>query len=877
MDTARWQRVQEVFHRALELPAAEREDFLVETCADDPSLADSVRALLRADATSETVIDRGVEALAVEATAGTPDATLPREIGPYRILRLLGEGGMGVVVLAERTDLHNLVAIKLLRDSWASLARRERFASEQRTLAQLNHPSIARLYDADVLPDHTPWFAMEYVEGLPLDRYCETHACTTVQRLGLIRSVCEAVMHAHQHAVTHRDLKPSNILVTAGGQVKLLDFGIAKRVEELGDDTARTRTELRLMTPAYAAPEQVSGGRLGIHTDVYSLGVVLYELLAGHSPHDLAGRSPAEIDRILGEVEPARPSEKGRSRDRSAGWADLDVLVLTALQKDPARRYRTVESMIRDIDHYLNGEPLEARPDTAGYRLGKFARRHWQPLGIAALVLTGAITLVASYTARLTEARNEALAESARTQRIQAFMVRLFEGGDAAAGPADTLRVVSLLARGVREAGALSTEPAIRAELFQTLGGIYKTLGQLEQADTLLQASLAVRRATFGHDHPDVAKSLVGLGLLRADQSQLEEAEQLVRAAIALAEADPAKPIALLSRATTALGLVLELRGDYPQAIDVLSRAARLDSLAKAPATDVSETLTNLANCHFYSGHYDIADSLNQVVLRLDRGIHGDRHPHVASDLINLGAIQSEQGQWENAERYFREALSIFSDWYGEKHYETAASLTMLARVLIPQNRLVEARGLLGRALSIREHVYGPDHPSVASSVNELARIAQREKRYDDAERGFRRMVRIYQAAYDGKHYLIGLAIANLGGVSMDRERPAEAEALFRQALARYAETLAPDHPTAAITRLRLGRSLLRQRRPQAALAETRAAYDVLGRQSVPPADWMKSAREDLLAEYEALGKASEAAEMRAVIAQEVSPATPSR
>ena len=869
MDTARWQRIQELFHQAADLPAGERERFIADSAGDDDALADAVRSLLREDAEGDTLIDRGVAGVAAGAVAGGSAAHVPPEIGPYRILRTLGEGGMGVVVLAERTDLRNLVAIKLLRDAWASPARRERFASEQRTLAQLNHPSIARLYDADILPDHTPWFAMEYVEGLPLDRYCQVHACTTVRRLQIFREVCEAVMHAHQHAVIHRDLKPSNILVTAGGQVKLLDFGIAKQVEDLAPEVDRTRTELRLMTPAYAAPEQVRGGQLGIHTDVYSLGVVLYELLAGRSPHDLAGRSPAEVDRILGEVEPDKPSVHGRARDRGAGWADLDVLVLTALQKDPARRYRTVESLLRDIDHYLAGEPLEARPDTAGYRLRKYARRHWRPLAVAAAVLAVVVTLVTSYTVRLRHARNTALAQSARTERIQRFMVDLFEGGDASAGPSDTLRVVSLLSAGVREARTLDGEPGVQAELFQTLGGIYKTLGQLERADTLLQTSLAIRRRIAGDDPRDVSRSLVALGLLRADQSQLEEAEKLVREGLEIAERTRPPDASLLARATTALGLVIEVRGDYPEAIEILTRAARLDSLAGTPPAEASETLTELANCHFYSGHYETADSLNRIVLALDRSLHGERHPHVASDLINLGAVQSEWGHWSEAEAHYRQALGIYREWYGEEHYETAASITMLARVLIPQMRLTEARELLERALAIREKVFGPDHPNVASTLNELARVAQREGRYDDAERGFSRMVSIYRAAFDDKHYLIGLALANLGAVSMDRKQPAAAEPLFREALRRYAETLPADHQFVGITHLRLGRSLHQQGRTRQGLQETGEGYRILKAQSDVPAEWLKIAREDLVAEYEALGQKGEAAAMRAELAHE--------
>jgi serine/threonine-protein kinase len=427
---------------------------------------------------------------------------------------MLGEGGMGVVYLAERDDLGNMVAIKILRDAWLSPARRERFLAEQRMLAQLNHPSIARLYDANTLPDGTPWFAMEYVEGVPLTRYCEQLGSSIKQRLILFREVCTAVQHAHLHAVIHRDLKPSNVLVRPDGSVRLLDFGIAKQLDRFDAPADRTRTGLRLMTPAYAAPEQIRGDRVGIYTDVYSLGVVLYELLAGKLPFDLADRTPGEAERMILEQEPEKPS----------AIPDLDVLCLTAMHKDPERRYSSVEALIRDIDHYLRSEPLEAQRDTLRYRARKFIGRNRRAVTAAAVALTLVIGLVAFFTVRLAIARNRALAEAARTQRIQRFMLNLFEGGEKESGPADNLRVITLLDRGVQEAQDLNSEPAVQAELYQTLGSIYQKLGKLDRADSLLSSALDRRISLFGKDSSETADSLVALGLLRIDQERLPEA-----------------------------------------------------------------------------------------------------------------------------------------------------------------------------------------------------------------------------------------------------------------------------------------------------------------------------------------------------------------
>ena len=445
MDSARWERIQTLFHAVADLPPNEQGAALEAARDDDPSLVAEVLALLREDAGANSVLDRGLADAALRMLDRTT-APLPSDrFGPYRITGFLGEGGMGVVYLAIRDDLGSVAAIKVLRDATLSPARRERFALEQRTLASLNHPAIATLHDADVLPSGTPWFAMEYVEGVPLTEHCQRNRSSLGDRLRLFRTVCEAVQHAHRHLVVHRDLKPSNILVRPDGSLKLLDFGIAKQLDTLdGADTA-TRTGLRLMTPAYAAPEQFRGEQVGIHTDVYALGVVLYELLSGRVPFDLADRTPSAAENIVSTEDPAKPSVAAAVSAIPSGvlaargqWADLDVLCLTAMHKDPQRRYATVDALIRDVDHFLTSEPLEARPDTLGYRLDKFVRRHRRGVTSAAAAALLIFALSAFYAVGLTRARDTAVAEATRTQRIQRFLVSLFEGGDESVGPADS-------------------------------------------------------------------------------------------------------------------------------------------------------------------------------------------------------------------------------------------------------------------------------------------------------------------------------------------------------------------------------------------------------------------------------------------------------
>ena len=528
MDPARFERVQELFHVAVQLTGAERDQFLAGV---EGELREELASLLAEDDGPSSLMDRGAAIASVEEI---PEELLAKAFGPNRLEKLPGEGGMGLVFLGRRDDLGSLAAIKVLRDAWLSPERRARFLAEQRALAELRHPSIAMLYDADTLPDGTPWFAMEYVAGLPLTEYCEGRASDLRERLRLFRCVCEAVQHAHRHGIIHRDLKPSNVLVSEQGEVKLLDFGIAKQI-----DTADglTRTGPGPMTPPYAAPEQQRGEATGIYTDVYGLGNLLYELLVGRLPN--------------GGV----PSAAGHVTATGAEWRDLDVLSKTALHPEPNRRYGSVEALLRDLDHFRAGEPLEARLDGWRYRAGKFVRRHRLAVAAAtaAIILVSGLTLVCGL--RLREARNTAVAEAARSQRMMRFVLNLFDGGDQYAGPAKDLRVVTLLDRGAGEARALSGDPEAQAELYRTLGGVERKLGNLEKADALLREAVAQ-----GKRPTALSLSLLELALLRADQAQFDEVERLAREGVALSRRIEGG----LADALDTLGKVLEEEDRIP-------------------------------------------------------------------------------------------------------------------------------------------------------------------------------------------------------------------------------------------------------------------------------------------------------------------------
>jgi len=868
MDATRWQQIQRLFHEAAAMSAADRDASLRAACGDDEELRSEVLAMLDADNRGNSILETGMPQVADQILAGTePPLLINKEIGAYTIHQILGEGGMGVVYLAERKDLGNRVAIKILRDAWLSPARRERFQSEQRLLAQLNHPSIARLYDADTLPDGTPWFVMEYVEGLPLTDYCRRHNCSIERRLQLLRQVCEAVQYAHEHTVIHRDLKPSNIFAKGDGSVRLLDFGIAKQLESVDTAVDQTRTVVRMMTPAYAAPEQIRGESVGVQSDVYSLGVILFQLLTDRLPFDLSNLTPNEAASVVAEHEPGRPSAAHGGWDATVSkraWADLDVLCLTAMRKDPQRRYRSVEALIRDMDHFSSGQPLDARPDTWHYRVGKFVRRNHQAVAVALLVFASITGLITFFALRLARARDAAIAEAARTQRVQQFMTNLFQGGDEAAGPADNLRVTTLLERGLQEARSLGDDPKVQAELYEDLGSIYQKLGKFDQADSLLQSALERHQALFGADSPEVAENLLAISSLRLEQARLEEAEQAARQALQMTNRHLAQDHSARARAALALGSVLGARGSYDQAIQYLNEAVRLQSVPGAAEVDLASSLSALAAAQYSAGHYDTSDSLYRRLLEMHKKIYGERHPVVAEDLGNLGSIQQDLGYYAEAERFHRQALEITASYYGQQHPKVAAELTMLGRALTYQKRYEEAGNVLQRALTIQEQIYGPVHPAMADTLNELGNVASMREQLDEAESAFRRVVEIYRRVYGDGHYLVAIALSNIASLYMDRKNYSRAEELYRDVVQRFQDTLGADNVNTGIARVKLGRTLLRAGRYQEAEVQSLTGYEILVQQTSPQTSFLRAARKDLAAEYDALQQPGKSAKFRA-------------
>ncbi|HEX6185320.1 MAG TPA: serine/threonine-protein kinase, partial [Pyrinomonadaceae bacterium] len=562
-----------------------------------------------------------------------------RRVGAYRVTGVIGQGGMAEVYRAVRDDdqFRKEVAVKVVRRGMVSEFTLARFRHERQILASLEHPNIARLLDGGATEDGLPYFVMECVEGRPITEYCEAGGLSTRRRLKLFRRVCAAVSYAHRNLIVHRDLKPSNVLVTGDGVPKLLDFGIAKLLAPESSPTAvtvaRTMTAVRLMTPEYASPEQVRGETVTTAADVYSLGALLFELLTGERAHKLADRSLAEIERVICETEAERPSAvvsrragvPFRLRRELAG--DLDNIVLTALRKEPDRRYRSAEQLSEDVRRYLEGRPVTARQDTLGYRAGKFVRRHKASVAAAVAVFV----LLVGFAAAMSVQAARIARERDRANAVTGFLVELFEVSDPGEARGNAITARELLDRGaVKIKDELRDQPEGQAALMDTMGSVYRKLGLYDSALPLAEEALRIRRQVHDERHADVAASLYNLATVHHAKGDYKAAEPLYREALAARRALFGAEHAETAASLNGLGLFLKDKGEYAEAEALLREAlAARRSLFGGEHASVAETLNELGVLLKNRGDFRTAETLYREALAMRRRTLGDDHPAV--------------------------------------------------------------------------------------------------------------------------------------------------------------------------------------------------------------------------------------------------------
>ncbi|HMA41543.1 MAG TPA: serine/threonine-protein kinase [Gemmatimonadales bacterium] len=849
--SGRWARIQELFQAALEQAPDARAAYLQQACGTDPGVHAEVVSLLDAHE------DPGPIARLLPESP----ATLPLDrIGPYRILAPLGEGGMATVYLAEREgpDYTQLVALKISRTGGADARLADRLRGERRILAGLEHPNIARLVDGGATSVGQPFCAMEFVDGPNLLDYADRQRLTVAQRLELFLEVCDAVHYAHQQLVVHRDLKPSNILVSPEGRAKLLDFGIAKLLDAAQevDPSILTHT-VAWFTPAYASPEQVRGEQVTTLTDVYALGVVLYELLAGARPYDVDARSPAEIERIVcdripdppstaagrasPEVAQARRSSAERLRRQIAG--DLDTIVLKALGKEPARRYASVEQLAEDLRRYLHGHPVLARPDRFGYRAGKFVRRHRTAVAaatLAALSLIGGITAVAWQAARARRERDRAaraLVEArqalSQSEDVTGFLLGLFRSNDPSVTSGNLAAARELLRRGVTQADSLAGQPAVQARMLDALGDVYANLGEYDESRRLLERALALRRATLGEQHVDVAQSLNHLGTLARRLANYAAAESLYLSALAIERRALGDSDLAVARTLSNLGFLMPYVARLAEG-EAYYRSALAITRRVKPAgdPDVAKAVGRLCETLARRGKRAEAESLLREVAAARRRTAGQQDPTLAETLLSLAdLIATDSGRITEAESLYRQALAIQRRTFGDRSPVLSHALDGLSDVLAARGAFAEAEGLEREVLDIRREALGAEHPSVAEALGHLAALMERQGRYQEALTLRRRALALWRRSMGPEHPVVAGAMTDVAVVLTEMNELDEAERLFRTSLAMRERTSGPDHPVLAFTLRRYAELRIKRRDYAGAEAFLLRALDILRKQ----------------------------------------------
>jgi len=791
-------------------------------------------------------------------STGAPGGAAAGQIGPYRLLQLLGEGGMGEVWLAEqKTPIHRTVALKLIKAGMDTKLVVARFESERQALALMDHPNIARVFEAGSTAEGRPYFVMEYVPGLPITEYCDKHRLTIKERLELFMQVCDGVQHAHQKAIIHRDLKPSNLLVVEQDNKavpKIIDFGLAKATaQRLTDKTMFTELGVMIGTPEYMSPEQADQREQNIdtRTDVYSLGVILYELLVGARPFEAKALRAAGLEatlRVIREVEPPKPSTKIRSMgEASAASAakrkeeprsfaqhlqgELDWITMKALEKDRVRRYGTASELSADISRYLRNEPVAAGPATAAYSMKKYALRHRIALGAAGgllLLLTGFVVTQAVELHRITAERNRANRERDRATRITDFMTGMFTVSDPSEARGNSITAREILDKASKDIDtSLTKDPELQAQMMHVMGTVYIGLGLYPRAQLLLQQAVEIRQRVLGPEHPDTLKSMNNLAIVLWHEGHYADAEKLHRETLDIRRRvlGPEHPDTLNSM--NILAVVLDEEGHYADAEKLYRGTLDIQRRVLGPEhPDTLQSMNNLATVLDDEGQYFEAEKLDRETLEIRRRVLGPEHPETLRSMYNLATVLWLESHYADAEKLHRETLDIQRRVLGPEHPDTLNSMNRLANVLDDEGHYVEAEKLYRETLDIQRRVLGPEHPLTLWSMNNLAAVLGDEGQYFEAEKLDRETLEIRRRVLGPEHPDTLKSATNLANGLYHENHYVEAEKLYRDTLDIQRRVLGPDHPDIAGSTYSLGCIAARRGRRDEALSLLRDAVD---------------------------------------------------
>ena len=757
-----WQRVKALFADVLNQPAAERETFLDAAAGDDAELIASVRSLLESSSNESTMHDV-IQSAASDIT-GRVD--FPR-IENYEIQRLIGEGGMGDVFLAKRSggSFDQEVAIKVLglRRPGEDILRR--FRAERQILANLEHPNIARLIDGGETADGAPYLVMEYVDGRTVTDFCDAQQLGTRERLKVFLQICAAVQHAHRNLIIHRDIKPGNILVTGSGQPKLLDFGIAKLLDGGAFDQTMVQTmdSARLMTPRHASPEQVQGSTVSVATDVYALGVLLYELLSGSFPYEVSSGRTADVERAICDTDPVRPSarltqpatadaartiasaRKARLHDlvRQIG-GDLDTIVLKAMRKEPERRYSTVGELAEDVKLYLDLRPITARRDSMRYRIAKFVRRNVLPVSAGVLATTVAVAATGVAFVRVSAERDLAESERQKAEAVSDFMQQIFSEANPETARGEQVTAQQLLEEGARRIEVeLAEQPDVQATLMRTLGDVYYQMGDWDSAERFMRDAQDRLIEVHGDEHPEIAATQLVLGFVAQDRGDLDRAADLIGDAHTRRETFYGRRHMETVETFSARAFLAEMSGDFVTAEALHAEALAIArDLAGGDDIFVAEMMTKLAGLYRVLGRNDEAESLLVDALAMQDRLYGGEHPQSSDTKRQIAGVYRETRRYAQAEALYKEVIDERVRMLGPDHMEVAHTWNSYSQLLSDMqdfDRAIEAHQVF---IDILERTTDGPHPSFGAAYNNFALMLKQQGNIEEA-------LRYYQLSID--------------------------------------------------------------------------------------------------------------------------------
>jgi serine/threonine protein kinase len=860
--TARWQRLQQIFGEAADLPKHRQEQFVKAACGGDEGLAGEVRTMLQCDAEpTNGPLTNALDAAIEATTTDRRQALIGTVVGSYRLVSVLGHGGAGSVYLAERSDRQYSaqVAVKIVESAALHPDMSMRFRAERQILASLNHPNIARLVDAGETEKGLPYLVMEYVHGSPVDRYCDQRQLGLDDRLELFLQICTAVQYAHQNLVVHRDLKPANILVTEDGAPKLLDFGIAKLLDAspvVTQSLALTRMNDRLLTPEYASPEQILGRPVTTSSDVYALGIVLYELLTGRQPYTVTATSQLELERSICVTDPPRPSAVVRrpvdaldstsitatSLSTARGVTperlekrligDLDAIVMRALRKEAVHRYGSVEQLAADLRRHLASEPVVARQGNWAYYSQRFAHRH--AFGVAAsitgITLLTAFAVMSSIQAtRIANERDRATQEGQRAEQVSNFMLDVFAAADPFVNQGKEVTARELLDQASRRiSGDLNQQPDVRARLLEAIGRAYRRQGQYDRAVVYLEDSVRLRKESTALSTSSLAVTLTELAMTLVELGRFEDSERSFNEAVAILRKHGEERTPVAVDLLSGLGQMELQRGNPDRAQEFLERSASLSIELFGPQhPDVASVLSNLMSIRLWKNDLAGAEKLAREAENIYRLSVPELHPDRVMAQYLLGDILARRGKTDEAGKLLEQALGAQRILYGDASPRTAATTDALALTRQAQNRLEDAEKLAREALAAGGKAHGDRHFMTGYYHTSLAGVLIKERKFAEAETEARTALEIYNTSLPADHQYVASAEHQLGEIMLDTGRPADAEALLMAAVNRWQRTGAPQARIARSASA-LGEALSRLNRPKEAEKYLSESYQQL-------------------------------------------------